>query len=93
MESSQTNVAHKLHITSTLCSPAHPYLSLSLRLKFIQLSWKRIIYELICSVEWFVLFTLSSSPFVPLRWDGLSESLTANGATVPKHKIEKVNCL
>ncbi len=51
-----------------------PPSSVSLHLKFIQLSWKRIIYEQICSLEWLVLFLLYCPPLMRLCWDRLSES-------------------
>lgn len=77
----------RLHIMQLLCFPAHPHLRL--HLKFIQLSWKGIIYEQICSLEWLVLFLLYCTPLMQFCWDRLSESPFFNGAIVPKHQIQK----
>lgn len=68
----------------SLCCPAYPYLFL--QLKFIQLSWKRIIYEQICSLEWLVLFLLCWAPLLRVCWDCLSESSIVKGSPLCEKK-------
>lgn len=66
-----TNVAHDC--TLYRCFVFLPTL-ICLHLKFIQLSWKRIIHEQICSLEWLVLFLLCCAPLMEICRDRLSES-------------------